>query len=396
MKDNRRLEKSLLLDEVMSRIRITKESYTGAIRAEISDQIDSDLASGKSLEEIAQEMGVELTPLAFGNMPKKRYVDKSKAGREIPDQTAADGENIEEAITQVSFLMDEMRDETRVLFDFDFSQVEGLTSKEISRADIRFIMNLYTYVKWNQKKISPDKKYIAISANKIHRMGGYNTNNSKMNQGQYEAILKRYKRLSTTFISADVTGQFIKKYNAIPEQNVRLIHTRPLLAPLNLLEWKDKRGNITLGQWYALPTSPDEISPLASYINSTLTNGAYLIENKYLALPGRYSDERQSMLEYIICQIKLYQGKKRNSNSITYEDVFSKCGITINNAEMRRKYIKSISEILEHLKATGLIDSYEDRITKAVPGQRGKAPAYKFTFETKTKEKTSKKKPQKY
>lgn len=395
MKDNRRLEKSLLLDGVMRKITIKEERYAGAIRAEISDQIDKDLQSGKSLEQIAEEMGVELIPLAFGDMPKKQLVDKSKAGREIPDQTADEAEDMDKLITQVSFLVDESREDTQVLFDFDFSEVTGITTKEISRSDIRFIMRLYNFVRWNKKKISQDKKYIAVSANKMYAMMGYKAESGKLNAGQYEAMLKRYKRLNSTYISFDLTGQFIHKYGAVPPKNLALLNSTNLLCPLNVLEWKDRSGNKTLAQWYALPVSEEEVSPLANYINNTLTNGGLLVENKYLTLPGRYSDEKQAMLEYIICQIKLYQKRQRNDNSILYDTLFKNCGINPQNGKARFKFISYVSEILEHLKNTGLITAYKEKITKPVPGQRGVAPAYKFSFETERPEKASKKKPAK-
>ena len=77
---------------------------------------------------------------------------------------------------------------------------------------------------------------------------------------------------------------------------------------------------------------------------------------------------------------------------MTYDDVFRKCGITYGNRKDRMKHIENISEILEHLKNTGLIESYTDKITKAIPGQRGKAPVYKFVFNTPVKEKNGSRK----
>ena len=344
------------------------------------------LKNGLTVEQIAAGRNIDISAyeiplLEFGELPKKQYIDKSKAGRDIIQQTST-----ADADTQTLTVFTDLtptENEYTVVFQFDFSNIQLSLSKPITREDIRFMLAIYTYVKYNHR-INDNGSQLCMGADELYKMLGYNEN-THMTAKQYQYINDTWDRLSQTRISYNMEEQYKRKGMKVP-RNIAIIDSTPLLCPRKDRTWMHTPTDRVLKRFYFLPNDIQKVSPFINYIQNKIVNGTYLVDRKYLSLPTRYSEEKQALLEQIVIEIFKYKRGIRNNTSIVYQTLFETCNINPTTSRAKQNMVDNVTEILEHLKITGLITDYQDKITRCTNPKGGKPSIYNFTFQTEKKE----------
>lgn len=340
-------KREMLLNFMMDGIEIVSEVESGAIKEEVDELLGEEIETGKTIEQIAQELNIALPPDGVIQVvyPQKFISDTSELRRKLP-LVPVDGEETTIGKMGVKVILKAVDDDKIILSD------------NLTHLDLLVYMGICT---WIDRGIGQTKHDIAPEQRFFTPMIIYNcinpNNTKKLTESSPEImeIKRSIDKLRHIKVIFDYSGFFkgkdgIERAAAFNKEDW-FVNAAKATITVNGETLSGYQLNVVPPMYWA---SKQEVKQLATYDRKLLSTPTIRDTSGTATIALLKHD----ILAHI--QTLKHKNGKRMNRKIKYTTLFERNGITIKDKHERKRRREQIKKYLDFLVQEGELTGYSE------------------------------------